>query len=64
MKFKSTKDFTTSDWGKMAATGILAGIVSGFIGGNIAFQIIMGTCYLAGLAALVVWIYKKIKKKP
>jgi len=65
MKYKSIKDLTTPEWGKMAFVGILAGYLS-----QSAFHMMFGVVWqtlfmLAGLLgwiALAVWIYRKRKK--
>lgn len=63
MKYKSTKEFTTSDWGKMAVTGLLAGGISTFVH-SILIQVLLDIASLLGFVSLVVWIYRKITKKP
>jgi len=61
MQFKSLKKFTTSDWGKTAVIGILAGMISAGVEGVI-WRILLDIASVFGLVALVVWIYRKIKK--
>ena len=61
MKYKSTKEYTTSDWGKMALTGILAGGISQFTSG-ILWKTILDIAGLLGFICLFIWIYRKLKK--
>ncbi len=60
MKYKSIKDFSTNDWGKMAVTGLLAGVIAP---GTVELaRILLELASLLGLISFVIWIYRKIKK--
>lgn len=61
MKFKSDKEFSTSDYGKMAVTGILSGALNTF-DINVFIRIIVDVAVLLGWVCLFIWIYRKIKK--
>lgn len=62
MKYKSIKNFSTTDWGKVAIIGILAGMISSVADGYIIFQIILDVCGVFGFIALCVWVYRKVNK--
>lgn len=61
MKFKSDKQFNTSDYGKMALTGILSGGLLTF-NKSIFLSVIIDITVLLGWICLVIWIYRKVKK--
>ncbi len=61
MKYKSIKDFSTTDWGKTAITGLLAGPIAQFTSNTILLAL-LSFMSLLGLISLCVWIYRKIKK--
>ncbi len=60
-KYHSIKNMTTSDWGKAALTGLLAGLVPRYDIGEI-WIVLLNTATLLGLMSLFIWIYRKIKK--
>lgn len=64
ISFKSTKNFTTSDWGKAAIVGILSPVLQTWLHIGILWQVLLGGASLLGWISLIVWIYRKIKKIP
>lgn len=63
MRFRdNVKEFTTADWGKMAVTGILAGVVGATWNIGIVWRVMLDIASILGWVSLFVWAYRKIKK--
>lgn len=62
-KWYQLQKMTKKEYGKTAASGLLAGYVFSAFGGSIIMQVVGDTLALASLICGVVWIVLTIKEK-